>query len=57
MGLTSTGEPGPMQDKECQASQCRELHLVLYVLHLSESTESKAAVEEAAISWYRGWLQ
>eukprot|EP00731_Ephydatia_muelleri_P034149 Em0048g25a len=34
-----------MQDNECQAS---ELHLVLYMKHLSESTESKAAVKEAA---------
>ena len=31
----------------------QELHLVLYIQHLSESTESKAAVEEAvhAIGW------
>ena len=45
-----------MQDKECQASQCRELHLVLYMQHLSESTEFKAAVEEAvhALSWLHG---
>ena len=34
----------------------QELHLVLYVQHLSESTESKAAVEEAvhALSWLHG---
>ena len=34
-----------------------ELHLVLYMQHLSESTESKAAVEEAvhAMSWVY-WL-
>eukprot|EP00731_Ephydatia_muelleri_P008337 Em0004g675a len=33
-----------------------ELHLVLYMQHLSESTESKAAVEEAvhALSWLHG---
>ena len=45
-----------MQDKECQASQCRELHLVLYMQHFSESTESKAAVDEAvhALSWLHG---
>ncbi|KAL5496410.1 hypothetical protein EMCRGX_G012686 [Ephydatia muelleri] len=28
LGPTNAGEPGPMQDKECQAS---ELHLVLYM--------------------------
>ena len=28
LGPTSAGEPGPMQDKECQASHCRELHLM-----------------------------
>ena len=34
----------------------QELHLVLYMQHLSESTESKAAVEEAvhALSWLHG---
>ena len=34
----------------------QELHLVLYMQHLSESTESKTAVEEAvhALSWLHG---
>ena len=34
----------------------QELHLVLYMQHLSESTESKASVEEAvhALSWCMG---
>ena len=34
----------------------QELHLVLYMQHLSESSESKAAVEEAvhALSWLHG---
>ena len=34
----------------------QELHLVLYIQHLGESTESKAAVEEAvhALSWLHG---
>ena len=34
-----------MQDKEYQVSQ--EIHLALYLKHLSESTGSKAATEEA----------
>ena len=34
----------------------KEVHLVLYMQHLSESTGSKAAVEEAvhALSWLHG---
>ena len=34
----------------------QELHLVLYMQHLSESTEAKAAIEEAvhALSWLHG---
>ena len=39
----------------------KEVHLVLYMQHLSESIGSKAAVEEAvhALSWLHGlaWLQ
>lgn len=38
------------------SSPIQELHLVLYMQHLSKSTESKAAVEEAVhgLSWLHG---
>eukprot|EP00731_Ephydatia_muelleri_P004877 Em0002g1053a len=45
---------GQGRDKECLPSA--GLHLVLYMQHLSESTESKTAVEESvhALSWLYG---
>ena len=49
----NNGRPGRMQDNEVPSVPVQELHLVLYMQHLSESTGSKAAVEEAVhgVDW------